>query len=102
MFQLTKNVSSSQLKTADTSLATSLLQCAGQCLNKQEQEGTCTAFQLEEQDCKLLHLTERKEKTVSDDDWPDDGVYVSQEAVTDTPLYCNGGIAGFLNCLVLY
>ena len=89
-FQLTQNVSSSQLKVADAIYANSVLQCAGKCLHSEFHAGSCNAFHLEDQSCKMLVLTERRERTVSDEDWPS-GVYVSREAREDLPLYCNGG-----------
>jgi hypothetical protein len=89
-FHLTQNVSSSQLVAASQSNADSVIHCAGQCLHSEFQGGTCNAFQLLDKSCKMMVLTELREKTVYDADWPG-GVYVSTEARAVTPLYCHGG-----------
>ena len=89
-FHLTRNVSSSQLVAASESFADSVIHCAGQCLHSQFQGGSCNAFQMLDKSCKMLVLTELREKTVDDADWPG-GVYVSTDARAVTPLYCHGG-----------
>ena len=100
-FLVTKNVSSSQMKSANThtGMAQSFLQCAGQCLHKQSQEGTCNSFHLSGETCSLLYLTERTEKSIwsGSTEWPDSPVYVNNSVVEDTPLYCDGG--HLLSCI---
>ena len=75
---------------ATISYGRSVLDCAGQCLHKQLHGESCTAFQLEEESCRMIALTELRERTVADVDWPV-GVFVSAGVKNVTELYCGGG-----------